>query len=284
MKKIICCIGFSGLSACSSASSQPLRVASSSETRTTSAPPASQTAPLAARPAPEPLFEALKARDAERIQKLLAADPSLASARRADGVSAVLLALSARDGEFFLPPKTNPLLRAILAHHPQLDGFEAAAVGDVKRVAAEIQRDPGFVRALHAPPIAWTALQFAAFGGQLETAKLLLERGADVQAIAQTKFRNTPLQIALLTGQLEVARLLVAKGADVNAKQAEGFTALHTAAELGSEPLIRLLVDAGADVNAKAEDGRRPLDVALRDNRSEAAELLRQRGAKPGRE
>src|SRR5216683_627882 len=244
MKKIICCIGFSSLSACSSASSQPLRVASSSETRTTSAPPASQTAPLAARPAPEPLFEALKARDAE----------------------------------FFLPPKTNPLLRAILAHHPQLDGFEAAAVGDVKRVAAEIQRDPGFVRALHAPPIAWTALQFAAFGGQLETAKLLLERGADVQAIAQTKFRNTPLQIALLTGQLEVARVLVAKGADVNAKQAEGFTALHTAAELGSEPLIRLLVDAGADINAKAEDGRRPLDVALRDNRSEAAELLRQRG------
>ena len=282
MKKIICCIGFSSLGAYSSASSQP--VVAPSEIGNTSAGASSQAGPLTARSAPEPLFEALKARDAERVQKLLAADPSLASARRADGVSAVLLALSARNGELFLRPQTNPLLRAILAHHPQLDGFEAAAVGDVKRVAAEIQRDPGFVRALHAPPIAWTALQFAAFGGQLETAKLLLERGADVQAIAQTKFRNTPLQIALLTGQLEVARVLVAKGADVNAKQAEGFTALHTAAELGSEPLIRLLVDAGADINAKAEDGRRPLDVALRDNRSEAAELLRQRGAKTGRD
>jgi ankyrin repeat protein len=283
MKKIICCIGFSSLSAWSSASSQVL-VASSPEIGTASAPSPSQAAPLAARSAPEPLFEALKARDADRVEKLLAADPSLASARRADGVSAVLLALSARNGEFFLRPQTNPLLRAVLAHHPQLDAFDAAAVGDVKRVAAEIERDPGFVRALHAPPIAWTALQFAAFGGQLETAKLLLERGADVKAIAQTKFRNTPLQIALLTGQLEVAQLLIAKGADVNAKQAEGFTALHAAAELGSEPLIRLLLDAGADINAKAEDGRRPLDVALSDTRSEAAELLRQMGAKPGKE
>lgn len=283
MKKIICCIGFSSLSACSSAPSQAPRVAPSSAIGTASEAAASP-APPAVRSAPEPIFEAIKARDAERLEKLLDADPSLASARRADGVSAVLLALSARNGELFLRPQTNPLLRAILAHHPELDAFEAAAVGDLKRVMAEIDRDPGFVRARHAPPIAWTALQFAAFGGQLETAKLLLERGADVGAIAQTKFRNTPLQIALLTGQLEVARLLVAKGADVNAKQAEGFTALHTAAELGSEPLIRLLLDAGADINAKAEDGRRPLDVALRDNRTEAADLLRQRGAKPGRE
>src|SRR5260370_11047048 len=110
MKKIICCIGFSSLSAYSSASSQPL--VASSEIGATSAPAASQAAPLAARPAPEPLFEALKAPDAERIQKLLAADPSLASARRADAGSTVLPALPPRDGALCLPPTTQPFLIA----------------------------------------------------------------------------------------------------------------------------------------------------------------------------
>src|SRR5260370_17665053 len=118
MKKIICCIGFSSLSAYSSASSQPL--VASSEIGATSVPAASQAGPLTARSAPEPLFEALKARDAERVQKLLAADPSLASARRADGVSAVLLALSAPNGELFLPPQTHPLLPALPSPPPHL--------------------------------------------------------------------------------------------------------------------------------------------------------------------
>jgi len=61
MKKIICCIGFSVLGAYSSASSQPL--VASSEIGNTSAGASSQAGALTARSAPEPLFEALKARE-----------------------------------------------------------------------------------------------------------------------------------------------------------------------------------------------------------------------------
>lgn len=248
-----------------------------------SAPTASASvAPSATQPASEALFSALKAQDTERVAKLLTEDPGLASARRDDGTSAVMMALFARDEVSFMPPQSNAMLRAILARKPALDPFEAAATGDTQRIAAEIKKDPEFVRAVHSPPLGWTALQLAAFGGQVDTIKLLLQHGADVNAIAKTKFKNTPLQIALLSRQEEVAQFLVANGADVNATQNGGFTAMHEAAQQGSVSLIQMLLKAGADINSKTDKGATPLDVAIQHDRTQNAEFLRQHGAKVG--
>jgi len=230
-----------------------------------------------------PLFDAIKALDAAKVEQLLSANPALASAKRPDGISALLLALFARQGEEgFIRPQENQMLASILARHPPLDAFEAAAVGDQATVSSALAADARFVGAYHPPPLGWSALHFAAFGGQPAVAELLIAHGADVNGVAQTKFRNSPLQVALLSGQVEVARILVAKGANVNFKQAEGITALHEAAQLGSEPLVELLLGAGADINARGLDGRTPLDIALRANNLAAAELLRRHGARPG--
>jgi len=228
----------------------------------------------------EQLFQALKKQDSQEVSRLLAAEPALASARRPDGISAVLAALFAIKDEAFLLPSSNPLLRAVLMYKPKLDGFEAAAVGDLAIVAAELQRDAAFARAFHPPPVGWTALHFAAFGGQVDVLELLLKGGADVDARAKTRFDNTPLQAAALTGQVEAIRRLIAHGADVRVKQAEGATALHEAAALGSEPLATLLLNAGADINAKANDGSTPLDIAMKRNHTDVAALLRRRGAR----
>jgi len=230
-----------------------------------------------------PLFDAIKAQDAAKVEQLLSANPALASAKRPDGISALLLALFARQGEEgFIRPQENKMLASILARHPALNAFEAASVGDQAAVSTALAADARFVDSYHPPPLSWSALHFAAFGGQPAVADLLIAHGADVNGVAQTKFRNSPLQVALLSGQVEVARLLVAKGANVNFKQAEGITALHEAAQLGSEPLVELLVGAGADVNAKGTDGRTPLDIALKAKNLAAADLLRRHGARPG--
>jgi hypothetical protein len=240
------------------------------------------------RTAPDPvasasLFDAVKAQDASKVEQLLSGNPNLGRAKRADGISVLLLALFARQGEEgFVRPQENKMLASIVARHPALTPFEAAAVGDRAAVSAALAADPQFARSYHAPPIGWTALHFAGFGGQVEASELLIAHGAEVNAIAQTKFRNSPLQAALLTGQVEVARMLVAKGADVNFKQAEGITALHEAAQLGSEELVQLLVGAGADVNAKGGDGRTPLDLAIKANKLAVADLLRRHGGQPG--
>lgn len=239
-------------------------------------------------PAPDPtasasLFDAVKAQDSAKVEQLLSANPALANARRPDGISVLLLAFFANRGEEgFIRPQENRMLASILKRHPTLNPFEAAAVGDQMAVSAALAADPQFARSYHSPPVGWTALHFAGFGGQLAVSELLIAHGAEINAVAQTKFRNTPLQAALLSGQVAVARMLVTKGADVNFKQAEGFTALHEAAQLGSEELVELLVGAGADVNAKGGDGRTPLDVAIKANKGAVAELLRRHGAHPG--
>ncbi len=230
------------------------------------------------------LFDAVKAQNAGKLEELLSANPALASAKRPDGISVLILALFANRGEEgFIRPQENGMLASILARHPALNPFEAAAVGDRAAVSTALAADPQFARSYHSQPIGWTALHFAAFGGQLAVSELLIAHGAEVNAVAQTKFRNTPLQAALLSGQVEVARMLVTKGADVNFKQAEGFTALHEAAQLGSEELVELLVGAGAEVNAKGGDGRTPLDVAIKAKKLAVVDLLRRHGAQPGK-
>lgn len=79
----------------------------------------------------------------------------------------------------------------------------------------------------------------------------------------------TPLMTAAKNGNVEFARALLAKGADVDAKDNAGLTVLHhlfpqekIAQKLTTEPaFVELLLDSHADVSATA--GLRPENVAV---------------------
>jgi ankyrin repeat protein len=90
-----------------------------------------------------------------------------------------------------------------------------------------------------------TALMDAAARGDLAAAKLLLERGADVNAIDHRGY--TPLIFAAhYDGDaVELVRLLLSRGADIDAK-AEGETALSLAARRGETEVTRVLRAAGS--------------------------------------
>ena len=60
----------------------------------------------------------------------------------------------------------------------------------------------------------------------------------------------------------ESIRLLAAAGGDINARNAQGQTALHAAAQKGWSDIVRTLVDLGADLEAEDANGVTPLDVA----------------------
>jgi uncharacterized protein len=231
-------------------------------------------------PAPaavDAFFTAIEALDRATVEEMLRREPALAGARGRDGVSAVVTAATRVHGEGFVCTHENPVLRAVLARAPALDVFEAALVGDTRRLAAILDVRPRLVATTH--PLGWTALHFAAFGGAREAVALLVARGAAIETRANNAFKNTPLQVAFLCGERQVIELLLARGANPNVRQGEGFHALHEAALLGRLDLIQLLLDHGAEINPRSDGGETPLGTALRKGQARVAAYLRARGA-----
>jgi ankyrin repeat protein len=97
--------------------------------------------------------------------------------------------------------------------------------------------------------------------GHIEVAKLLIERGADVNALDEEKW--TPLHFASRFGHLDVAKWLLAHGASVNSQKKDGWTPLHSAAYRGHFQIARILLDHKARVNIRDNDGRTPLHRAF---------------------
>lgn len=102
------------------------------------------------------------------------------------------------------------------------------------------------------PPLEW-----AISSDNLELVKLLVDRGAEVKT--KTDVGSTPLHTAADRGDTEIAAILIAHGAEVNAKITGGTTPLHNAAENGSADIVKLLLSKGAEVDAKLYNGITPL-------------------------
>jgi ankyrin repeat protein len=138
------------------------------------------------------------------------------------------------------------------------DVFEAAALGREEQLGELLESDRGLALAFSRD--GFTALHLAAFFGHPEAVRLLLDRGADPNAVATSEQIGPvqPLHSAAAAGGLDSARLLLEHGADVNARQGGGFTALHAAAASGHAELARLLLAGGADADARTDDGRQP--------------------------
>ena len=157
----------------------------------------------------------------------------------------------------------------------QPNGFEAAAFGLTDLLRELLDREAALATAFSGD--GFTALHLAAFLGHSDTVALLLDRGADPNAVARSEQIGPvqPLHSAAATRQLECARLLIAHGADVNARQAGGYTPLHEAAGNGDIELARLLLEAGADREARKDDGQTPADVADEHGHTPALDVLR---------
>jgi ankyrin repeat protein len=139
-----------------------------------------------------------------------------------------------------------------LAADRALDVFEAAALGRTERVRELLDEDA--TRANAFGEDGFHPLGLACFFGHVDTARLLLDRGADVNMLS----RNEHIQTAAIHAgsasegkdeatRYELVELALERGADPNLEQGGGFRAIDAARQNGDVRVERLLLDHGAN-------------------------------------
>jgi ankyrin repeat protein len=146
-------------------------------------------------------------------------------------------------------------------------------------------------------------LENAVHYNQIEVVKALLDGGLDPNTKGDY---YTPLNTSIRDDLFEITALLVSRGADPNLSGGEGFpiqvaatkpeaiklllgvgvdikkpNVLEKSVFRDSIESIPILLDAGYPITGLEDDYYRPLNTAVRDNKSEILQLLLSRGADP---
>src|SRR5258708_33595158 len=137
---------------------------------------------------------------------------------------------------------------ALIAADPSLAIFAAAILGDNPRLEKLLAGDPALISAVSSD--GWTPLHLAAHFGKLDAARMLLDKGAEVNARSTNAMENCALHAAAAGRSAAVVKLLLDHGASVNARQHVGWTAIHAAAQSGDLEMARTLAASGADLSA----------------------------------
>jgi ankyrin repeat protein len=166
----------------------------------------------------------------------------------------------------------------------------AAEAGDLKtlRMVLDHGGDPDSTTHIVESGAGASALMIASQMGHIDCVKLLLERGAKLNL--RTEHGNA-LNFAAFSDRHEVARLLLDRGIEIDVpgqrvvsfrRGDKGFTPLIYAclSERNDPTLVKWLIDRGADVNAKSSSGETPLSVALQRGNTKIVSTLLAAGAK----
>lgn len=286
---------------------------------------------LANRYGASPLSEAAALGNATIVEELLkgGADPNTRTT--ADGETVLMTAARAGNLE---------AVQALLAHGADVNGKESYK-GQTALMWAAAEDHPEVVKALLAHGADWkvmssyretklpklsaasavspmsrgglTAFLFAAREGNIQTAKVMLDAGVDIN---QTDVDTTSgLVVAIMNKQYTFAKFLLDRGANTNIADAKGRTALYAAIDMRDEDwtalplrkdldplpavdLIKAILAHGANVNAalthplpgrsgmdfgdvSLDEGTTPLMRAARSGDAEVMRILLQAGADP---
>ncbi|KAF6356574.1 ankyrin repeat domain 55 [Rhinolophus ferrumequinum] len=157
--------------------------------------------------------------------------------------------------------------------------YQAASNGDVNALTAVIREDPSILECCDSEGC--TPLMHAVSGRQVDTVKLLLKMGANINS--QDAYGRTSLCLATYLGWLEGCVSLLRNGAKHNIPDKNGRLPLHAAT---AEPDVRLLTvlmqqSNLSEINHQDTEGMTPLHWAAFHNQPQHTQMLLKKGADP---
>jgi ankyrin repeat protein len=204
------------------------------------------------------IFDAIGSNDADTAVELVSEDPAVLSRTNQGRTTPILWALYTGKPD---------LARRLASAVPEVNVWEAAALGDAGQAQQQIQHEPQLVNAYSSD--GFTPLQLAAFFGHAETVRTLIALGGDRELASTNPMRVRPVHAAAANQHLEVMRVLLESGADPNTQQEGGWTPLHEAANHSQDDLVTLLLAHGADPSIKADGGQTAYDISTASGRAD---------------
>jgi len=205
----------------------------------------------------EAMVKRLLAAGANPNAKLLSGETPLMMASRTGNTAVVQLLLAkSADPNVRASRDQTALMWAVAQKHPDIVKLLLASKADVHARSTAwtdvmAVAPHGFLDYNRAIPHGSdTALLFAARVGDLESAKLLVAGGANVNDADAWGINAT--ELAAHSGFTDIVEFLLDKGADAKGGKA-GFTALHLAIMRRDEKMVSALLNRGADPNATVQ-------------------------------
>lgn len=138
------------------------------------------------------------------------------------------------------------------------DACAAAALNDTDRLESFMTSNHNVDRLTG--PYGMTPLHWASRADSLECVKMLLDSGAEVDALNNA--RRTSLQLAAERGKVGTIQLLAGAGADLDTQDCKGRTPLHRATYEGHAEAAEALLAVGADRTTRNKNGKTAFEIA----------------------
>lgn len=237
----------------------------------------------------DPIHDAARKGDVNKIKQILQSDPKAISAKDKDGDTALHIAclhgqvaaaqalidagadVNAKNNYApFIPDDLNQLFATKNHQDPVIllqtqTGHRSHELNTQGVESSDLKNG-------------YTPLDLAEFASSHnKLMQLLVAHGADVNARAASG--ATPLYWAVMRDQKDDAKFLLDHGANPNTPDAYADSVLDCALQLGFESMVGMLVDKGADVNNMDQSLHRPLYYAIHKDENTATAILKKHGA-----
>ena len=120
----------------------------------------------------------------------------------------------------------------------------------------------------------WSALSYAVNNGDIEIAKLLLENKAKIKDELLIAIKSP-----IVESRINMMKLLIDNKANINYTDENGFNPLNIAIESGNMELTKFLITNGANVNSLMQDGVSLIGYAIAQNNMDLLQILIENGA-----